>query len=251
MIKFFRKIRQNLLIENKTEKYFKYAIGEIVLVVIGILIALSINNWNEKRKLRNTEIGLLKELKTDLTATLDDLKSDIKVVEGTLKITDSLYKNMTIHIKKKSNEPFLMKTGHLLNPILYPKLGAYEALQNYGINNISNVDLRGDITDFYQLQLTRVREVEQRIIDLDANELKPYLRDISKIMSDCEDCYSITDLIKSKANRYFMILDPQDKLLQLYRLRYGLFNWVNSLYNKAALSIENLIKAIDTELDKK
>ncbi len=50
MIKFFRKIRQNLLIENKIGKYLKYAIGEIILVVIGILFALSINNWNESRK---------------------------------------------------------------------------------------------------------------------------------------------------------------------------------------------------------
>lgn len=47
MIKFFRTIRQNLIMENKTGKYLKYAIGEIVLVVIGILIALSINTWNE------------------------------------------------------------------------------------------------------------------------------------------------------------------------------------------------------------
>jgi hypothetical protein len=50
MIKLFKKIRQNLLLENKTSKYFKYAIGEIVLVVIGILIALQINNWNENKK---------------------------------------------------------------------------------------------------------------------------------------------------------------------------------------------------------
>jgi len=50
MIKFFRKIRQNLFSEGNTGKYFKYAIGEIILVVIGILIALSINNWNENRK---------------------------------------------------------------------------------------------------------------------------------------------------------------------------------------------------------
>jgi len=49
MIKFFRKIRQNLLLENKTAMYFKYAIGEIILVVIGILIALRINNWNETK----------------------------------------------------------------------------------------------------------------------------------------------------------------------------------------------------------
>ena len=47
MIKFFRKIRQNLLAENRFSKYLIYATGEIILVVIGILIALSINNWNE------------------------------------------------------------------------------------------------------------------------------------------------------------------------------------------------------------
>ncbi len=53
MIKFFRKIRYDLMEKNKTGKYFKYAIGEIVLVVIGILIALQINNWNEKTRKYN------------------------------------------------------------------------------------------------------------------------------------------------------------------------------------------------------
>ncbi|UKM66051.1 DUF6090 family protein [Flavobacteriaceae bacterium GSB9] len=50
MIKFFRKIRQNLLSEGKTTKYLKYAIGEIILVVIGILIALQLNSWGESKK---------------------------------------------------------------------------------------------------------------------------------------------------------------------------------------------------------
>ena len=49
MIKFFRKIRFNLIGTKETGKYFKYAIGEIILVVIGILIALQVNNWNENR----------------------------------------------------------------------------------------------------------------------------------------------------------------------------------------------------------
>ncbi len=66
MIKFFRKIRYNLMEQNKTGKYFKYALGEIVLVVIGILIALSINNWNEKRKEQNLEIRYIIELRSDL-----------------------------------------------------------------------------------------------------------------------------------------------------------------------------------------
>jgi hypothetical protein len=66
MIKFFRKIRQNLLMENKTGKYFKYAIGEIILVVIGILIALQINNWNENRKTDDIRENYLKQLLVDL-----------------------------------------------------------------------------------------------------------------------------------------------------------------------------------------
>mgnify|MGYP000188649675 CR=1 FL=1 len=68
MIKFFRKIRYNLMNENKTGKYFKYAIGEIILVVIGILIALSINNWNEGRKNDRKEALLIKNIIEDLNS---------------------------------------------------------------------------------------------------------------------------------------------------------------------------------------
>jgi len=56
--------------KNKTGKYFKYAMGEIILVVIGILIALQINNWNEARKLRNQEVTYLENLKTDLALNI-------------------------------------------------------------------------------------------------------------------------------------------------------------------------------------
>lgn len=73
MIKFFRQLRQKLLMENNNSKYLKYAIGEIVLVVIGILIALQINNWNEKRKNENKILSILKEVQNDLQE--DILKS--------------------------------------------------------------------------------------------------------------------------------------------------------------------------------
>jgi sensor domain CHASE-containing protein len=66
MIKLFRKIHQTLVMENNTSKYLTYAVGEIVLVVIGILIALSINTWNENRKLRQSEQDILNNLKTEL-----------------------------------------------------------------------------------------------------------------------------------------------------------------------------------------
>ena len=65
MIKFFKKIRQNLLTENKFSKYMLYAIGEIVLVVVGILIALQINNWNQNRLAVNEEQAILKNIHTE------------------------------------------------------------------------------------------------------------------------------------------------------------------------------------------
>ena len=81
MIKFFRRIRQNLLSEGKTGKYFKYAIGEIVLVVIGILIALQINNWNEQRKDRTKEHILLNQLREDYQANLMQLEEKMATRE--------------------------------------------------------------------------------------------------------------------------------------------------------------------------
>ena len=89
MIKFFRHIRQNLIMENKTSKYLKYAIGEIVLVVIGILIALQINNWNELRKERQ-------ELLNIYGIVLEDLKNDINEVKIILDF-------------KKQVQPFFIK----------------------------------------------------------------------------------------------------------------------------------------------
>jgi hypothetical protein len=73
MFKFFRKIRQELLVENKLGKYLIYALGEIVLVVFGILIALQINNNNEARKLREQEVHYLVNLRTDLELNIAEL----------------------------------------------------------------------------------------------------------------------------------------------------------------------------------
>ncbi len=71
MIKFFRKIRQKMLTENKFSKYLIYAIGEILLVVIGILIALQINNWNEVLKGKMKATTILKEIRSDMFKDLE------------------------------------------------------------------------------------------------------------------------------------------------------------------------------------
>ena len=89
MIKFFRSIRRNMINENKTSKYLKYAIGEIVLVVIGILIALSINSWNEIRKQRVTDMEFLNSLRTELS-----------IDTTSLTIKHSYYQRINNNLKK-------------------------------------------------------------------------------------------------------------------------------------------------------
>ena len=72
MIRFFRKIRQQLLVENKFSRYLLYAIGEVLLVVIGIYIALQINNWNESKIQTKKEVTNLKEIKKNLKSDLEN-----------------------------------------------------------------------------------------------------------------------------------------------------------------------------------
>ncbi|WP_299335501.1 DUF6090 family protein [uncultured Psychroserpens sp.] len=83
MIKFFRRIRQRLLSENKFSKYLIYAFGEIILVVIGILIALQINNWNENRRQQ-------KQLMAVYERTLADINSDIEELTAIVEHHDSI-----------------------------------------------------------------------------------------------------------------------------------------------------------------
>ena len=84
MIKFFRKIRQNLLSEGKTSKYLKYAIGEIVLVVVGILIALQINNWNEERKLKAIADAYVERLINDIVADTTAIHASLSIRRETI-----------------------------------------------------------------------------------------------------------------------------------------------------------------------
>ncbi|MGK0413037.1 MAG: hypothetical protein ACJA1B_001239 [Polaribacter sp.] len=108
MIKFFRKIRQNLLSEGKTGKYLKYAIGEILLVVIGILIALSINNWNENRKNIAKKETLLKALKIEFSSNLTQL-------DTVLYYDDIVLKNIRRFMKLDPNNSVVMTSDSMPN----------------------------------------------------------------------------------------------------------------------------------------
>ena len=101
MIKFFRNIRQTLIMENKTSKYLKYAIGEIVLVVVGILIALQINNWNEQRKEDKMGLQFLKGIQSDLEKDIILIDSVLKVNKQCFSLISSI--DSVFHKKKFMN----------------------------------------------------------------------------------------------------------------------------------------------------
>jgi Family of unknown function (DUF6090) len=151
MLKFFRKIRQNLLSEGKTGKYLKYAIGEIILVVIGILIALSINNWNEKRlqkqALKNIYTIIVEDLKNDITDINIILKSKKEIEPIFNKILDGL---MTKEDYKICDGCEWLIIG---NPDLTIETRGYNLLNNFKINagNLPN-----DIVQFYTKQLAKL-----------------------------------------------------------------------------------------------
>ena len=90
MIKFFRGIRKKLISENMVNKYLLYAIGEIVLVVLGILIALQINNWNNERIAHNQMISFLIELKNDLQRDTTNFSRSISIYQQIIKSKEYL-----------------------------------------------------------------------------------------------------------------------------------------------------------------
>ncbi|MGB5404789.1 MAG: DUF6090 family protein [Robiginitalea sp.] len=91
MLRFFRTLRQRLLTENKFSRYLLYAVGEILLVVIGILIALQVNTWNEERVEKGEEQAILRQLKTEFTLNLAQLDDKIKSKETLMSSARALF----------------------------------------------------------------------------------------------------------------------------------------------------------------
>ena len=90
MLRFFRQIRQKLLTENKFSKYLLYAVGEILLVVIGILIALQVDTWNEGRKMVERERQVLQSLLSEIKTNMEVLRDCSEGIREQLDYTDTL-----------------------------------------------------------------------------------------------------------------------------------------------------------------
>jgi hypothetical protein len=166
MIKFFRNIRKKLLAENKFSKYLIYAIGEIVLVVIGILIALQINNWNEDRKKRDLELSTLAELKSNLLADIKDVQDDMRVYDLASNSSDIIIDYIDGNIPY--NDSLNIHLGKIpVQGVFAPNKAAYENLKVIGIKLISNDSLRNAISDLYEGRYFYVQKYMETEYQLD------------------------------------------------------------------------------------
>ncbi len=172
MIKFFRHIRKSLLTQGKTGKYFKYAFGEIILVVIGILIALQINNWNENRKERAQEQELLLQLQSEFQSNLEQLdkKTDMRnqMNSAALKLLHAID-----HPETRNVDSITKHIGQTaVNPTFDPIINDINSSGR--IQLLQNVDLKERLARWTS-EVIQVTEEEQAWIFIRNNEYMPIL----------------------------------------------------------------------------
>ena len=171
MIKFFRKIRKNLLTDGKTGKYFKYAIGEIFLVMVGILLALQVNTWNENRKESNTELDILTGIKNNLNDDINALKErvsyDSVVVARTEQLLD-IMQNDTTEYDTTMDKLFGVPDTYV---IFHPKVLSYTTLQQKGLSIISNDSLLSKIINVYDVSYVNQEDFDDILKSILMNSL--------------------------------------------------------------------------------
>lgn len=135
--------------ENKTSKYFKYAIGEILLVVIGILIALQINNWNERRKASIQEAELLENIYEDINYNLEAIQF-VYTIDSTNNQRNKRLLKILSDPNSKYHDSLQIYFGSITRyNVFSPRRTAYEAIKSEGLELIKNKKLRSDITQLY------------------------------------------------------------------------------------------------------
>ena len=162
MLTFFRKIRKALLDSGSTGKYLLYAIGEIALVVIGILIALQINNWNEWRKDRIEEKEILREIIVEIHTNVQGMERDLRFNKRCSRSYEVMMN--VIRVKPEWNDSLEI---HVCTPLLATvptiSFAAYESLRAKGVDLIANKSLQKDIVALYEMNyrklVTRVKRV--------------------------------------------------------------------------------------------
>ncbi|MEX0997599.1 MAG: DUF6090 family protein [Flavobacteriaceae bacterium] len=248
MIKFFRKIRQNLLSEGKTGKYLKYAFGEIILVVIGILIALQINNWNEQNKLEKSISSHLEILKQNLIEDQIQLKSLKENITQRKTAADSaMFQMMTIEPIDNQLKKYLIMLYQEFK--FSPNTNAIETInQSNEIPTLKN-ELRTVILDYYAL-IERTKEREHISNTQIQTKYEPYLNEKYPNIFEKNNEWDFIDSYYEKDPRPTTLIDKDkflnDKTLEtLLVSRYYQCIALEKFYEDLIISSDKILAIIE------
>ena len=217
MIKFFRKIRYDLMEKNKTGKYLKYAIGETILVVVGILIALQINNWNQNQLNHKKEIEILLGVKEELNNLIERLDKWAEHNRTGAQLTSNVLKFNRTNANKQTMDSLFTsiifvnvfdKGGGIIETIIYD--GKLELIRDNAI--------RKKLSQWPDM-LEDIHTNDLSIRDLVWREFIPYLAKFGIPEFSCESLQYYCYQDKPISDTYLSLLeDEQFKALLRHRL---------------------------------
>ena len=242
MTPFFRRIRQKLSNENQFLKYSKYAIGEIILVVLGILIALQINNWNNVQNDKQAEIKYLKQLLSSLEDNYqiigDKIATNQRLYEQGVQLFKDLKQNKELNdsIKRRFLIP-QFDQAVLLNT------AAFENFKNDGMSLISNEELKFEIINIYEQELKYMQITF-------ADQFENYITQV------IHPFYSRNFEITTKNEQWLATPNDYEGLLRKREFT-NILSSINSMreyaiqfHGESQKDIKDLINKIEAEIDK-
>ena len=211
MFKFFRNIRQSLLMKDKITKYYKYAFGEIVLVVIGILIALSINNWNEARKNRIEQLILINNIIEDLRLDSIHINKSLSEVGNQKRLVDDLISKSLDNEKKLNYQLIgLLRFSSDFRPII-------QRNHSVSVSNLDDEFIR-ELLQGYFIEEDKVLDIFLEYVDIIHNKIRPYLSETG--MHNLESLYKYKDNESLHVPLHPEILEEQLKNIKFQQLLY-------------------------------
>ena len=237
MIRFLRKIRKQLLSESKFSKYLLYAIGEILLVMIGILLALQVNNWNERQKAKEFERKMLSELKSSLEA-------DVGMLEWAIKENENRIYSIEVILEHFDNQLLYQDSlaNHFSNAITWfnPSINnqAYESLKTYGEHIITNDSIRAQLSIFEYPWLEVLGERNERYHYGTVSPIITGLFNSGEMWGEMRP-YNYEDLLESREYRHILNTLKSNRNLNIQAYR----DWLETK--------RELVELIEKELHKK
>jgi hypothetical protein len=252
MINFFRKIRKQLADDNKPLKYMRYAIGEIVLVVIGILIALQINNLNEQRSINRTESEYLANLKDEFTENLQHLETifkNRKKTSGDIARLMELFGTEPKEVSDEELSKLLRSINDYYSIVFMATTPVFEEIKNSGnLITISNADLRKHLILWEQIKdplLGTQKEIFRYRND--------FLEKMAEVGSLKDMGGGVIDFPTTKGlnftNNNKLLLQDRNAGNLLWSIQGELYLFEKVTYPSVKSHIERIIELIDENLD--